>query len=279
MEIFDEVTHGYAKNGGVKLHYVTMGEGPLLIMLHGFPDFWMTWRHQIKGLSDRYRVVALDLRGYNKSDKPKGSENYTLSSLLGDVETIIHHFEEESAILAGNDWGGAISWYMGMLEPEKVERLIVCNMPHPRGLIRELANNPDQAENSRYAREFQKERAHEYLTAESLADIVSDEETREKYIEAFERSDFEAMLNYYKINYPREPYTGVGSKVTKIKCPVLVIYGLQDWALLPPTLNDTWDWIDNRLTLVTLPNAGHFVQQEEPEFVTSKMKAWLEGSD
>ena len=142
-------------------------------------------------------------------------------------------------------------------------------------MSRELANNPKQQKNSAYARGFQQEGAHEKLTAEKLAEWVTDPAAREKYIEAFRRSDFAAMLNYYKRNYPKEPYLEDTSPVVKVKPPVLMIHGLDDWALLPGALNGTWDWLEKDLTLVTIPGAGHFVQQDATEMVNRTMKMWL----
>lgn len=274
--IWNEVSHEFVKNDNVKLHVTSLGEGPVAIMLHGFPDFWYTWRHQIADLSDRYKVVSVDLRGYNKSDKPKGVENYTLEPLIEDVLAVIRHFKEDKAVLIGNDWGGFIAWSTAMLKPEKVEKLIACNIPHPNGLIRELAENPKQRENSKYAREFQKEGAYKKLTAKYLSDWVANQETREKYLKAFKKSDFEAMLNYYKANYPKEPYDKSPPEMPQVKCPVLMIHGLEDWALLPSTLKGTWNWVDNELTIVTLPQAGHFVQQDAPDRVNHIIKRWVE---
>ncbi len=274
-DIMDRVEHGYADNNGVKIHYVTLGEGPLMVMIHGFPDFWYTWRHQMDALSAQFQVVAVDLRGYNKSDKPKGVKNYAMHILVSDIVAVIHHLGQDKAIITGHDWGGTIAWFLAMTTPGLVEKLIICNLPHPKGLMRELANNPKQQRNSQYARNFQKEGAHENLTAEVLAVWVNDPEAKQRYIEAFNRSDFEAMLNYYKANYPREPYTEDSSLVIKVKCPVLMIHGLKDWALLPGALNNTWDWIEKDLTLVTIPDIEHFVQQDAADMVTRTMKMWL----
>ena len=152
------------------------------------------------------------------------------------------HQGEESAIIVGHDWGGAVAWYFALNLPQMTERLMICNLPDPNGLRRELAGNTQQRENSQYAQDFQKEGAHEDLTAEGLAGWVTDEAARSKYVAAFERSDFEAMLNYYKRNYPREPYREDKSPVVKVKAPVLLIHGLKDKALLAPALNNTWDW-------------------------------------
>jgi epoxide hydrolase 4 len=269
------VEHGYADSGGVKIHYASFGKGPLVVMLHGFPDFWYTWRDQMEALSKDHQVVALDLRGYNLSDKPKGVESYDMRLLLGDVAAVIRHLGREKATVVGHDWGGAIAWGFAMAFPDMVERLIVLNLPHPRGLMRELARNPEQQKNSAYARAFQQPDAHKQLTPEALAFWVRDPEVRKKYVEAFKRSDLEAMLSYYKRNYPKEPYVEDPSPVVKVKCPVLLIHGLKDTALLPGALNDTWQWVEKELTLVTIPEAGHFVQQDASAAVTRIMRSWL----
>ena len=275
-DIFDRVTHGYATSaGGVKIHYASLGKGPLVVMIHGFPDFWYSWRHQMEGLSKNYQVVAIDQRGYNLSDKPAGVENYDMRLLVGDVIAVITHLGQQKANIVGHDWGGVVAWQLAMNVPEAVDRLIILNLPHPRGLARELAHNPDQQKNSAYARRFQTEGAEKTLTAEGLAGWVKDAEAKPKYIEAFRRSDFGAMLNYYKRNYPREPYSEDPSPVKKVQCSVLVIHGLKDTALLAPALNNTWDYVDKDLTIATVPTAGHFVQADEPEFVTKTMRAWL----
>ena len=274
-ELEQRVEHGYADSNGVKIHYAALGEGPLIVMIHGFPDFWYSWRDQMEALSDSYQTVAIDQRGYNLSDKPKGVENYAMRLLAEDVAAVIKHLGRENAIVVGHDWGGAVAWSLALSRPEIVEKLIILNLPHPRGLARELANNPEQQKNSEYARNFQKEGFHKNLSPENLAGWVTDPKAREKYIEAFERSDFEAMLNYYKRNYPREPYAENNSPVVKAKMPVLMIHGLSDTALLPGALNDTWQWLEKDLTLVTIPGAGHFVQQDASDMVTRSMKMWL----
>jgi pimeloyl-ACP methyl ester carboxylesterase len=275
IDLEDRVEHGYATNNDVKIHYASLGNGPLVVMIHGFPDFWFTWREQMVALATNFQVVAIDLRGYNLSDKPKGVENYNISLLVGDVAAVIRHLGRERAIVTGHDWGGAVAWAFALKHPAMTEKLIILNLPHFRGLLRELAHNPAQQKNSAYARRFQEQGAHEKLTAEKLASWVKDPVAREKYVEAFRRSDFEAMLNYYKRNYPREPYTEDTSPVVKVKCPVLMIHGLDDEALLPGALNGTWDWLEKDLTLVTVPSAGHFVQQDAADLVTHTMKAWL----
>jgi len=277
------VEHGYADSGGVKIHYASLGprqspasgKAPLIVMIHGFPDFWYSWRDQMEGFSDSYQVVAIDQRGYNLSDKPKGVENYDVKFLVGDVAAVIKHLGHDKAIVVGHDWGGLVAWSFAMAVPQMVEKLIILNLPHPRGIARELATNPEQQKNSQYARNFQKEDAASKLTAEQLAFWVKDPNAKVKYIEAFKRSDFEAMLNYYKRNYPREPYVEDPSPVVKVKASVLMIHGLNDTALNAHGLNNTWEWLEKDLTLVTIPGAGHFVQQDASELVTRSIKMWL----
>ena len=269
------VTNGYSESNGLKIHYASLGQGPLLVMIHGFPDFWYTWRAQMEALSDKFQCVAIDQRGYNLSDKPKGVENYSTRLLVADVSAVIKSLGHEKAIIAGHDWGGLVAWQFALNLPQMTDRLIILNLPHPRGLTRELAHNPQQQKNSQYARDFQQPDAASKLTAEKLASWVKDPLARAKYIEAFNRSDFEAMLNYYKRNYPREPYLEDTSPVVKAQMPVLMIHGLRDEALLAGALNNTWDWLDKDLTLVTVPGAGHFVQQDAADLVSRSMRAWL----
>ena len=267
-------TEGFVDSSGVKLHYVTAGDGPLLVLLHGFPDFHYTWRDQIPALSKHFKVVAIDLRGFNTSDKPEGVDNYKIEKLVADVGAVLDHFQQKKMVLVGHDWGGFIAWSFAMAHPDKVDRLIILNLPHPNGLLRQLAHNPEQQKNSEYARTFQKPEAAKFVKPEMLVLWVKEPEARKVYLDAMKRSSMEAMLNYYKANYPREPYTA-GPKLPPIKCSVLMIHGLDDKALLPGALNDTWTWLEKDLTLITVPGAGHFVHRDKPEFVTKKMVDWL----
>ncbi len=266
---------GFADSDGVKIHYVTMGKGPLVVLIHGFPDYWYTWRKQMPALAEHFQVVAIDQRGYNLSDQPSGVENYTMDKLVGDVVAVVDHFKQEKAVIVGHDWGGMVAWTFAMQHPKKTDRLVILNLPHPQGLLRELANNPQQQKNSQYARNFQQSDAASKLKPEMLVLWVRDPEARKHYLEAFRRSSMEGMLNYYKANYPREPYADDKREFPKVQCPVLMFHGLKDQFLLPGALNETWNWIDSELTLITIPSSGHFVQRDAADLVTKKMVGWL----
>src|SRR5271165_3918689 len=246
-EIWDQVEHHYADSNGVKIHYAALGKGPLIVMIHGFPDFWYTWRDQMRALSARYRVVAVDQRGYDLSGRPPGIEQYAMPLLVDDIGAVIKAEGRSSAVIVGHDWGGAVAWSLAMTHPDWIQALVILNLPHPYGIQREIKNNAQQRKNSQYAFNFQKAGAEKNLTAEQLAGWVKDDQARVHYIEAFKRSDFEAMLNYYRANYPRPDQAADAADAPtpppppKVKVPVLEFHGLADQALLPGALSGTWD--------------------------------------
>jgi pimeloyl-ACP methyl ester carboxylesterase len=283
-DVFDRVKHGYATSDGVRIHYATLGEGPLVVMIHGFPDFWYTWRHQMDALSAQFQVVAIDQRGYNLSDKPKGVESYDMRLLVGDVAAVIRSLGRDRATIVGHDWGGMVAWQFAMNLPQMTQNLVILNLPHPNGLLRELRSNPDQIANSEYARNFQRLPTTDPkvffgrpMTAENLSGWVTDAAARKRYVDAFSHSDFDAMLNYYKRNYPASsgPDAPAPPPFPKVQAPVLMFHGLDDRALSSDGLSGTWKWVEKDLTIVTIPHAGHFVQQDAADLVSSTMRSWL----
>ena len=276
---------GYAQSGEVRIHYAEAGRGPLVVMIHGFPDFWYSWRHQMQGLRDGYHVVAIDQRGYNLSGQPEGVESYDMSLLVADVVAVIRHLGEEKAIIVGHDWGGVVAWNFAFSQPAMTEGLVILNLPHPNGLARAWATNEKAREGTAYARVLRESDASDPkvffglpMTPQTLAGWVTDPEAREKYVEAFARSSFDGMLAYYKRNYP-DLWSGDAAPAPpapSVAVPTLMFHGLDDAFLHKDALNDTWDWIDADLTLVTVPRAGHFVQQDAAELVTSTLRAWLD---
>jgi pimeloyl-ACP methyl ester carboxylesterase len=287
-QLWDDVERGYAENDGVRIHYATIGQGPLVLMIHGFPDFWYSWRHQMEGLAEEFQVVAIDQRGYNRSDAPKGVEQYDIRLLVEDVVAVVEHLGHETATIVGHDWGGAVAWNVAFTRPEIVHNLVILDLPHPSGMARAWANNPEAFANTSYARTFREGSPGDPdiffgmpMTPQTLSGWVQDADARAKYVEAFERSDFEAMLNYYKRNYPdlwsddAQAATFGLADPPAIGIPTLIFHGLEDQALHSDGLNNTWDWIDSDLTIVTVPEAGHFVQQDAADLVTQTMRWWL----
>ena len=276
--VMDQVEHKYADSDGVSIHYAKMGSGPLMVFIHGFPDFWYSWRHQMAGLADQYTVAALDTRGYNLSEKPEGEANYDMTLLTADVAAVIRAEGESSAVVVGHDWGGGIAWSFAAAYPQMTDRLIIVNLPHVKGLQRELASMGQQHSNAQYARNFQQPDSHENISPRGLAMALSrgDEALSEIYLAAFENSSTESMMNYYRRNYPREPYVGgPWAELPRIQAPVLQFHGLNDSALLAPALNNTWEELDQDWTLVTIPGVGHWPHHEKPDMVTNMMRAWL----
>ena len=209
--VWDEVEHHFAQNQGVKIHYVTLGKGPTVLFLHGFPDFWYSWRDQMAALSGDFRTAAIDLRGYNQSDQPQGIENYRLPLILDDVAAVVRDLGGK-VTLVGHDWGGAIAWRFAMTHPESVERLVILNLTHPRGYAAVVANPTDaQRANTEYARRF----ATSQPDGAPVPDRILAMGDRfgpvigGRYREAFGRSSYDGMLNYYRANYGQASGAGV----------------------------------------------------------------------
>lgn len=266
---------------GVKIHYVASGKGPLVVLIHGYPDFSGSWTKLTPVLNTAYRVVAMDTRGYNLSDHPDGVENYEMPKLVADVDAIIKAEGYPTATVLGHDWGGSIAWMYAFTHPEKLDNLIILSTPHPILFMQQMQTNPAQQANSQYARNNQKEGSEAGLTAEGLARRVTDPEMHAKYVEAFKRSSFSAMMNYYRANYPKTVGPGakrpfVPDNPPQIPVPLLVIHGMKDTALLAVGHSGTWEKAAKDTTIVMIPDAGHFVQQDAAELVNGTIRNWLD---
>ena len=259
---------------GTKIHYNASGAGPLVIAIHGFPDFSASWDKLAPALNDKYRFVALDTRGYNLSDKPTGVANYAMPKLVEDVQAVIKAEGASKATVVGHDWGAAIAWNYAFSHPETLERLVILSVPHPANMGRQLQAAP---QNSNYARNFQKEGSENNLTAEGLANWVRDPEAKAKYVAAFKQSSFAGMMNYYRANYPSAPDANAPAPTfPKINVPVLVIHGMKDTALLSMGHNDTWDQVGKDTTVLMIPDANHFVQHDAAALVNGSIRSWLD---
>ena len=277
----------YASNNGVKLHYEIAGKGPLVLFVHGFPGWWWTWRHQMAALAGDHTVAAMDLRGYNLSDKPAGVEHYGILDLVADVRAVIAHTGHRRATVVGHDWGGAISWTLAITAPAVVERLVILNIPHPSALARELYTNPRQQQASFYAQAFRRPGAAKLplpaqlgggaLTPELVAALLAPPSSKDypRHLAAMRRTDLQAALNYYAANYPAEPYAAPGPALPKVKAPTLVIYGREDPFVLVDGLDGTWDYVERPVEIDVIPGAGHFVQNDARATVNARLRDWL----
>ena len=277
----DLVAHRYADLGDARLHYVEAGEGPLVVLLHGFPQFWYMWRFQIPALAEAgFRVVVPDMRGYNLSDKPPKVSDYHVELLARDAERLIRACGEETATVVGHDWGAMVGWMAAMLHPGRVGRLGILNLPHPHRFARGLLR-PRQLLRSSYMFFFQVPRLPEaVLSASNFASLryaLRNEPVRpgtfspediERYVEALARPGaLYAALNYYRALFRRNPFESRGM-LRRIEAPVLVIWGEKDSLLGAELAEPDRYWVPD-LQMERLPDAGHFVAEDRPEKVNA----------
>ena len=275
--LYDAVAHHYVDNEGVSIHYVTHGEGPVLLFIHGFPNQWYDWRHQMAALSDEYQVVAISLRGYNRSDRPVGVEQYAVEHLTADVAAVIRDLGHDRATIVGHDWGGIVGWSFAERYPQMTERLVIFNRPHPRSRKREMALNNEQKRRSAYIARFTTNPGDlGGMDPEGRARRWEGTVWYERYVEAYRRSDYEAMLNYYRSYYPAPPWMVDDSPIVPLDVAVLEFHGLEDGAYVNESLNDTWESMGRDFTLMTLPGIGHNSQNTgDVPFVTNMLRSWL----
>lgn len=280
---------------GITLHTVQAGpeDGPLVVLLHGFPEFWYGWRNQIEPLAAAgYRLVVPDQRGYNISDKPYGEENYRLSLLAQDVVDLIAALgREKAAAVIGHDWGAAVAWHTAIRYPEWVGKLGILNVPHPSVMVREVISNPRQLLKSWYIFFFQIPglaerllRANGYAGMRQMMRASSQpgtfrEEELERYVEAWSQPGaLPNMLNWYRALF-RQVAQGGGRPAwdrfgQRVRPPALILWGVNDIALSRETAEKSLRLCDQG-ELVFFENATHWVQHEEPGRVNEQLLNFL----
>jgi epoxide hydrolase 4 len=272
-----ELREGYADVGDVKLHYVEAGEGPLLVLLHGFPEFWFGWRLQIAPLAAAgFRVVAPDTRGINLSSKPEGFKEYGVDLLADDIRGLIGELGAESALLVGHDWGGSIAWTVAMNHPDVVDRLAILNAAHPRKLSEGL-KHPNQLRKSWYFFFFATPGLPEEVVhlrdwhffrhfLEEANPPYTPEEI-ERYEEAWSQPGAAAgMINYYRASV-RQSQKEAAAKLRPLSAPTLVIWGERDSYLGSDLAEPHGDDVPNLEGVERLPDASHWVHHDEAERV------------
>lgn len=258
---------GYAELGTVRLHYVEQGEGPLVVLLHGFPEFWYGWRHQLGPLAEAgFRVVAPDMRGYNLSSKPRGRDQYDVALLARDVAELIEERGEAKAHVAGHDWGGAVAWATAGLHPEAVERLAILNAPHPRVFIEHL-KDPRQLVRSWYMGFFQLPYLPELLGKRVFPRGFPQQE-RARYEEAYAQPGaLTAMLNYYRA-LSRDTPSSAERRIRTVHAPTRVIWGTRDRYLGPDLAEPHRADVPNLEQVIRL-DTSHWVQHDAPDEVAA----------
>jgi epoxide hydrolase 4 len=279
-------THDFISTNGIKLHSVTQGDGPLILFLHGFPEFWYSWRKQIPEFAQDHKAVAIDLRGYNDSDKPESPSAYRMAELIQDVKGVIQTLGYSRCILVAHDWGGAIAWNLAYAHPEMVEKLVILNMPHPAKFAAGL-RTPQQLLRSWYIFLFQVPLLPELLI--QLDDYRSLElALRERAIDktAFSDADLEAYKNAFAkrgavtaaLNYYRNLLQPewIDREWGVLEVPTLMIWGEEDTALGKELTYGTEQYVrDFRIKYI--PQCSHWVQQERPDLVNQYIREFLAG--
>lgn len=279
--------HQFVETNRIRLHCVMQGEGDLVVLLHGFPEFWYSWRHQIPVLARHFKVVVPDLRGYNDSDKP--SSGYDLDTLSADIQGLIKSLGYLKAHVVGHDWGGAIAWHMAQKFPHCLDRLALLNAPHPQHFLHELANNVDQLRRSWYILAFQVPGLPEWLIRQNLRAFVKNlfqEQAIRKG--AFSTKDTEiyqaalakpgalaAAINYYRQFLSPQSWLQNWGETNPITAPTLVLWGKED-SLLSHKLTEKMEHlVAAPFQLRLVPECGHWIQQEVPQTVNRELLRFL----
>lgn len=288
------VSHRTETVNGISLHWVEAGEGPLVVLLHGFPEFWYSWRHQIPALAAAgYRVVAPDMRGYNDSEKPEGYDSYLGRALSGDVVELIAACGEERATIVGHDWGGVVAWGTAIHHPEVVEKLVILNAPHPGVFLRGM-RNPAQILRSSYMAAFQapvlpeialRARGFRMLKlalrgGSQQAGAFTDDDLL-RYEQAFAKPGaLTGMLAYYRamgrriLPAARQHGAVTTSGDSTVIAPTMVIWGRND-PVLGEDLADPGSYVPNR-RIEFVEEAAHFVQADAPDRVNELLLEFLD---
>ncbi|MEB3882869.1 alpha/beta hydrolase [Lyngbya sp. CCY1209] len=279
--------HLYVETNQIHLHSVTQGEGELVVLLHGFPEFWYAWRYQIPALSRYFKVVVPDLRGYNDSDKPEGG--YDLDTLSEDIRGLIRRLGYAKAHIVGHDWGGTIAWNLAQKFPECIDRLAILNAPPPHRFVQELMSNLDQIRRSWFVFAFQVPGVPEWLIQNNLKDFVrgflrehavrkgafSAEET-DIYQAALEKPGvLRSAMNYYRqLLQPQELISG-WMRPAPIDVPTLVLWGREDSFLSHKLVDGLDRLIAAPFKLRLVSDCGHWIQQEVPQLVNRELLTFL----
>jgi pimeloyl-ACP methyl ester carboxylesterase len=284
-----ELKHETVEANGIRLHVARAGDGPLMLFLHGFPEYWAMWRPLLEHFGARgHCAVAPDMRGYNLSDKPAGVEAYKAKHLIADVLALAAHYTREPFVLVAHDWGGAVAWGVALAHPERLARLVMINSPHPYIFWRELTRNPAQQKASEYMLLFRSAKAERVLSENGYARLLGafsdlDPQARAALVEAWSRPGaLTGGLNYYRASalYPPSPEDPGAARLSLeakdfvVRVPTLVVWGERDTALLPGCLEGLEEVVPD-LKLARVPDATHWVAREKTALVIQEIENWM----
>jgi pimeloyl-ACP methyl ester carboxylesterase len=282
------LVHETVAANGLKFHVARAGDGPLMLFLHGFPEYWAMWRPMLEHFGARgWCAAAPDLRGYNLSEKPAAVEAYRAKHLMADVLALAAHYTRDKFVLVAHDWGGAVAWGVAIAHPERLEKLVMLNSPHPYLFWRELCHNPAQQRASEYMRFFRLEKAERVLSENGYARLLGafsdlDDNSRKALVAAWSQPGaLTGGLNYYRASPMFPPSADdPGAKKLQlkaedfiIKVPTLVVWGERDTALLPGCI-DGLDQVVPDLKLVRVPEASHWIAREQTARVIREIEAF-----
>ncbi|SOC47548.1 Pimeloyl-ACP methyl ester carboxylesterase [Blastococcus aggregatus] len=289
-------THRDISANGISLHAAEAGEGPLVLLLHGFPQFWWTWRAQLTALAEAgFRVVAPDLRGYGASDKPP--RGYDLPTASSDVAALVRALGERDAVVVGHDWGALVAWTMAALHPRTVRRLAVLSMAHPRRLRAGMADAA-QRRAFRYFLGAQLPRLPERRLTRDDDDPVADLLRTWSGPDWAHTADFAESVDRYRAaaRIPQAAYSSMeyfrwagrsqlrpdGLRYARrmaapITAPTLQLHGALDPCVLPDTARGSGRYVAGAYEWRELPGLGHFLPEEAPDTVSAAIADWARG--
>ncbi|MEI6185922.1 MAG: alpha/beta hydrolase [Dehalococcoidia bacterium] len=289
------IEHAFADVNGIRLHYAHSGSGPLIMFLHGFPEYWDMWKAQLEEFGKDHLAVAPDMRGYNLSSKPSEVKQYRQKYLVEDIRQLAEFLGHKKFVLVAHDWGGAVAWIFAMFYPHYLDRLVIINAPHPATFERELRENPEQRKASNYMLLFRSPEAEAKLSANDYSwllnmafgemirsGVLKDEDIR-GYRKAWSQPGaLTGGLNYYRaadVEVLEDPEAAIkkpamAGALPKITLPVLVIWGEKDTALLTGCIRGLDEFV-TQLSIERVPDASHWVVREKPQLVNSLIREFL----
>jgi pimeloyl-ACP methyl ester carboxylesterase len=292
------IEHRYADVNGIRMHYATAGSGKLILFLHGFPEFWYQWKDQLAEFGKDHQAVAPDMRGFNLTTKPDDVSQYRIRTLVDDVRALADHLGQKKFVLVGHDWGGIVAWMFAMYYPERLDKLVILDAPHPLVFEREFRENPAQQLASQYMLMFNTPQAEAWLAENDYAGLTHyvlgeglqkgyvTEEDKARYLEVWrDGRSITGGLNYYRAArigpapkpgdyWSARKHMAPDLKSWQVNVPTLVIWGLMDPFLPAGNLSGLEKYVP-RMSTKLFPEDGHWINRAKPKEVNEAIREFL----